>query len=133
MYKILISGSREVEESDFNISCVAFSILVTARQQGGMANIEVISGGARGIDTIARRAAKRVGAKFTEIPADWKKHGKAAGPIRNGLMLDLEPDLVWAFPVGKSIGTRNCIKQAKERGIHVTVFNTEEFFKEPNE
>lgn len=133
MYKILISGSREVEESEFNISCLAFSLFTIAREKGGIANLEVISGGARGIDTLARRAANRIGAKFTEVPADWKKHGRAAGPIRNRVMLDLEPDVVWAFPVGKSVGTRDCIRQAERRGIPVITANTKEYFEEPDE
>jgi hypothetical protein len=133
MFKILVSGSREIPETGINVLTLSFSLLTIARAEGGIANIEVISGGARGADEIARRAANKVSCKFTEIKADWGKHGRAAGPIRNGLMLDLKPDIVWAFPLGKSIGTRDCIKQARQRGIHVEIADTKKYFEVENE
>lgn len=49
---------------------------------------------------------------------DWKRHGKRAGPIRNGRMLrERNPDAVLAFPGGK--GTRNMVDQAQENGVEV--------------
>lgn len=51
-------------------------------------------------------------------PADWDRHGKAAGPIRNRQMLDEgKPDLVIAFPGGR--GTANMIEQAERAGVPV--------------
>lgn len=49
--------------------------------------------------------------------ADWDKHGKAAGPIRNQEMLDSGVDLVIAFPGGK--GTTDMVKRAKKAGVEV--------------
>jgi len=52
------------------------------------------------------------------FPADWSRHGKSAGPIRNRQMLiEGRPDIVVAFPGGK--GTANMIKQAVEAGVKV--------------
>ena len=52
--------------------------------------------------------------------ADWRKHGKAAGPIRNKAMIDEhKPDWLIAFPGGR--GTSNMIRQAQDAGIHVQV------------
>ena len=52
------------------------------------------------------------------IPAKWKLHGKAAGPIRNQLMLvEHKPDMVLAFPGGK--GTANMIKIARWNGVPI--------------
>ena len=49
---------------------------------------------------------------------DWEKHGRAAGPIRNKLMLDEgRPDLVVAFPGGR--GTANMVKQASAASVEV--------------
>lgn len=48
--------------------------------------------------------------------ADWTKHGKAAGPIRNRAMLT-GADLLVAFPGYK--GTADCVRQAHEMGIPV--------------
>ena len=52
-------------------------------------------------------------------PADWKRHGRAAGPIRNGEMLKDRPDLVVAFPGGK--GTANMVTQATNAGIEIVL------------
>lgn len=52
----------------------------------------------------------------TVFKADWNKHGKAAGPIRNGEMLK-DADMLIAFPGGR--GTEDCIRQAKKKGIPV--------------
>lgn len=81
--------------------------------------VELISGGARGIDTFARRwAFDDAGVDFHEFPADWEKYGKSASPIRNIKMLDEgKPDLVIAFPGGS--GTAHCVREAKKRGIEV--------------
>lgn len=51
--------------------------------------------------------------------ADWEKHGKAAGPIRNQSMLDNNPgiELVIAFPGGA--GTEDMKRRARARGIEV--------------
>lgn len=54
--------------------------------------------------------------------ADWKKHKKAAGPIRNQLMLDseiehIEECLLVAFPGGK--GTADMVRRAMRFGIEV--------------
>jgi hypothetical protein len=51
--------------------------------------------------------------------ADWDKHGKAAGPIRNQQMVDKEPSYMIAFPGGS--GTRDCARRADEAGIQVFI------------
>jgi len=50
-------------------------------------------------------------------PADWDKHGKAAGPIRNQEMLDQHPDFVLAFPGGN--GTADMVARARRAGVPV--------------
>lgn len=55
-------------------------------------------------------------------PADWKQYGKPAGHIRNKQMIDENhADLyaVLAFPLGKSPGTRGCMKYAERMGLMV--------------
>lgn len=83
----------------------------------------VISGGATGADAIAEEWAranikKRNGVSFRGFDADWKKHGKAAGPIRNQAMIDRgKPDLVLAFPGGR--GTADMVSRARAAGVEV--------------
>ncbi len=49
--------------------------------------------------------------------AEWQKHGAAAGPIRNGVMLTLEPDLVVAAPGNR--GTADMVAKAHAAGVEV--------------
>lgn len=49
-------------------------------------------------------------------------YGKQGGAIRNGWLLDEgRPDLVVAFPTKESVGTWNCLTQAKQRGLAVRI------------
>lgn len=65
---------------------------------------------------------------YTE-KAYWNLHGKAAGPIRNQLMLDkYDPDLVIAFP-GET-GTANMVKLSINAGIEVIFPGSSKLLKE---
>lgn len=55
-------------------------------------------------------------------PADWNKHGKAAGPIRNAEMVKLGADVCLAFLTPGCKGTVNCAALAQRAGIPVTPF-----------
>lgn len=78
----------------------------------------IIEGGALGADRCAMIWAEVQGIPVTTFSAEWKKYGKAAGPIRNKRMLDEgRPDYVIAFPGGD--GTADMVTQAKAAGITV--------------
>lgn len=83
----------------------------------------VITGGARGADTIAAISSSELGVPVQVFPANWSTYGRAAGPIRNREMLDQYPDLVLAFhsDLSKSKGTADCVREARKRGIKVEV------------
>lgn len=83
---------------------------------------EVITGGARGADSLADRAADNCGHFRIIFPANWIGQGKAAGPLRNLRMLDMQPDLVIAFrSEGESKGTDHMIGECRRRGVPVEV------------
>jgi hypothetical protein len=64
------------------------------------------------------RWAIEAGIPVKPYPADWRLHGRAAGPIRNTLMLvEGRPDLVVAFPGGQ--GTADMTKKALRAGVKV--------------
>lgn len=84
-------------------------------------DVEVIHGDARGADLLAAAAAMRLGFGVRAFPANWKLHGRAAGPIRNLQMLDERPDKVIAFHDGRSRGTQHTIDEARRRGIPVEI------------
>jgi len=78
----------------------------------------IISGCARGADTIGIEWAEQMHIRIDRFPADWKTHGKAAGPLRNQQMLDEGcPDLVVAFPGGS--GTADMVKRALTQHFEV--------------
>lgn len=78
----------------------------------------IIHGGAPGADNLAWWWAELSGISHWAFHADWKTHGKSAGPIRNQQMLDDgKPDLVVAFPGGN--GTADMVRRAKAAGVRV--------------
>lgn len=85
-------------------------------------DITIISGGARGVDSTAIDFAICNFCPFVEFTADWQKHGRSAGPIRNQQMLEQgRPDLVVAFPGG--VGTADMVARAKKANIPVRIIN----------
>lgn len=91
-------------------------------------NIRLVSGHARGADTFAEQYAAEKGIQIQVFPAEWKKYGRAAGPIRNRAMLEYakeETPVVAAFWDGESRGTGNMQKQAKAAGAECHIFSYE--------
>jgi hypothetical protein len=78
----------------------------------------IIEGGARGVDHYAAQWGDEHNLGRLTFFADWQKHGKAAGPIRNQAMLDEgHPVLVIAFPGGR--GTADMVTRAEKANIEV--------------
>lgn len=90
-------------------------------------NVEIVTGGARGVDQNADIIAGKLGYGRKVFPADWDRYGKKAGPVRNRQMADYllaaraDHIALLAFWDGKSPGTRHMIKTARELGIKVFV------------
>lgn len=109
--KVLVCGGRDFDNFDY-----LCGVLDTLHKDTPIT--ELIHGQARGADNQAAAWAARKDIPRRAFPADWTKHGKAAGPIRNKQMLaDGKPDLVVAFRGGR--GTANMIKQAEAAGVPV--------------
>jgi len=84
----------------------------------------VIEGEADGADTIAREESVKLGLTVVPFPAFWDRYGKAAGPIRNTVMLVKgKPDLVVPFHnhYEKSIGTFDMVQKAKHAKVKVVM------------
>lgn len=79
-----------------------------------------VTGPYKGADYWAHQWGKANGRNTVRVYADWKAYGKAAGPIRNGRMLEAHkaPDTKLAAFDGNR-GTEDCIRQAKRLGIEV--------------
>ena len=81
---------------------------------------EIVSGGARGIDTCAREYAKAHSLKLTEFLPEYSKYGKAA-PLKRNIQIINYADEVVAFWDGKSAGTKHVISNCKKQNKKVTV------------
>lgn len=97
---------------------------------------EIVSGGAYGIDTSARKFALQNGIKITEIRPDYTLHGRMAPLIRNDVIIK-KSDVVYIFWDGNSKGSayviRKCIETEKPFKVfkwqqdHFTECDTEDF------
>jgi cysteine synthase len=109
--KILVCGGREYTDRS-RVATVLQKCLDRYK------TITIIHGDARGADRLARDWAIDNSIDQIAFPADWDKHKKAAGPIRNQQMLDEgKPDLVIAFP--GNTGTADMIRRSRKTKIPV--------------
>lgn len=80
----------------------------------------IVSGHASGADALGERYAQERGYETEIYPADWKTHGRAAGPIRNAQMAAVADALI-ALWDGKSHGIKNMIETARKHNLQVAV------------
>ena len=104
--KVIIAGSRSIVDKD-----KVFEILDNYFKFMNIKEVEIVSGGARGIDTLAFEYASEKGMKCSVFMAKWTEKGKfdkGAGLKRNKLMGDYADALV-AIWDGVSTGTQHMI------------------------
>ncbi len=82
---------------------------------------EIVSGGARGIDSCAKQYAMEHLIKYTEFLPEYNRFGKAA-PLKRNIQIIEYADVVIAIWDGKSRGTKYVIEQCKRAGKEVTVY-----------
>lgn len=93
------------------------------RKLSDLVGIElIISGGAEGADTLARRFAKEHNIEIIEFLPNWNEHGKAAGPIRNEFIVKACTHIV-LFWDGRSPGTRSSLELAKKHKKRYRLIN----------
>lgn len=114
--KTIIAGSREG---------VTLRHVEDAVASCGWRITSVVSGGCRGADKIGEFYAEVHGIPVQLFPADWSKHGRMAGPIRNRQMAENAEALIAVWD-GKSRGTQHMIKTANQKGLKVFVHRVRE-------
>lgn len=107
-YRTIIAGSRTVE---------SLALVEMAIDASGFRITEVVSGCAAGADLFGEQWARAHMIPIKRFPADWRLHGKSAGPIRNQQMADYADQLIAVWD-GVSRGTKDMIEQAR----YLTVF-----------
>ena len=119
--KVIIAGGRDLTDYDVCLEGV---------KNAGFDITEVVSGHARGADSLGERFAQEAGLPLKLFPAEWDKHGRAAGPIRNNQMAAYADALI-ALWDGDSKGTRHMIQQAQKLGLKVHVERYDRRLKMP--
>lgn len=113
--RLAIVGSRGFQDYDFLKQCID---QLAANNE----IIEIVSGEARGADTLGERYARENGIPTKIFRPDWDKFGKSAGFRRNITIVN-NADVVAAFWDGRSRGTANTIDLTKKANKTLFIFN----------
>lgn len=117
-FKVIIAGGRDF--SDYSLLKARVDAALRTKSQTH--KIVIISGKARGADSLGERYAAERGYEISAHPADWEQYGKAAGYRRNAEMAQ-EGDALIAFWDGKSRGTKHMIDLAEKHGCLIRIVN----------
>ncbi len=120
-YSLAIVGGRTFTDK------AAFDAIMTdfISKRGGCMPSRVVSGGANGVDSLAREWALSHGVAVVQYLPDWNKHGRAAGIMRNKDIIDAS-DVVLALPTPSSRGTHDSIKRARKQAKELVVIDVPE-------
>ena len=113
--KVIIAGGREFD--NYELLCEKCDNILQNES-----DIEIVSGTCKGADLLGEDYANEKGYSIKQFPADWKKHQKSAGAIRNKQMA-LYADALICFWDGKSRGSKNMIDTANNNDLKVRVIN----------
>lgn len=114
--RILITGSRNWDDKwkleDILDQWAAAYVTI------GETDVILVSGACpTGADRLAEEEAVKLGMTVERHPADWNKHGKSAGFIRNQEMVNLGADVCLAFIKDGSKGATHTLNAARKAGI----------------
>ena len=112
--KLAVVGSRDFDDYVWMEHCLLSFVAAEEIEA-------VIYGGARGADALAARFASVHGIPLIVVPAEWKKFGRGAGPMRNAEIVRLA-DVIAVFWDGCSRGTRDTLERARRADRRVIIF-----------
>lgn len=123
--RVIIAGSRDFNDYDL-LKKSAIDIINKKTMLPDLSRI--VSGGARGADTLGERFANEMGLEITRFIPDWDGLDKRAGYVRNAEMAkfavqDDNDGMLIAFWDGKSKGTKHMIDLANKHGLEVHIVN----------
>ena len=112
--RVIVAGGRDFNDADRLTYILDGDFGLDRRDT-------ILSGMARGADSLAVEYANEAPTKLERYPAEWDKYGKSAGYKRNEQMAKLAEMLI-AFWDGKSRGTKHMIDIALREGLEVHVY-----------
>lgn len=120
-YKVIVAGSRSFNDYELAFKYLDKVKLITECMKKSMT---IVSGMARGADSIGVDYAKSRGLNIIEMPADWNKYGKSAGYRRN-LEMGKLANSAMVFWDGESKGSEHMINIMNElnKPVWVILYN----------
>lgn len=120
LYKVIIAGGRDF--ADYELLERKLDLLLNNKLDKSLPNhgIEIVSGTARGADSLGEVYAKKRGFAIKRFPANWDLYKKRAGYIRNSEMAEYA-DACVVFWDRQSRGSKHMIDLAQEKGLSVRV------------
>lgn len=119
-YKVIIAGSRKF--SDYNKLKSECDRILKDKLEDTETNVIIVSGAAKGADSLGEQYAHERGLQLESHPADWQKYNRSAGIIRN-IEMSKEADALIAFPKEgeENRGTSHMVKIANRKGLIVHI------------
>lgn len=122
--RIIVAGSRDF--NNYGLLKLTLKEYIESLGIVDLSQVIIVSGAAKGADTLGEHFAYDYGIDIRRFPAKWDEFGKSAGIIRNCEMAKYAAEkygVLFAFWDGKSKGTKNMIDLAKRYGLEVHVTN----------
>ena len=124
MVKVIVAGSRTFNDFAYLEKHLMAYFKANALHRK---DVEIISGTAKGADSLGEQFANKYGLKLTKFPADWNQYGKSAGYIRNEEMAKYAGEnsdgVLFAFWNNISSGTKNMINIARKYKLIINVIS----------
>ena len=117
-YRVIIAGSRSFND----YALLREQCLSILQEKMRTHRVIIVSGHARGADSLGERFANEFRLPYELHPAKWRLLGKAAGMVRNAEMAKCSNALI-AFWDGKSRGTGHMIKFARRNGLDISILD----------
>lgn len=124
MFHLIIAGGRDFD--DYALLARTVDEFLSDRQD----EVTVFCGKAQGADSLGARYAAERGYAIAYFPADWRRYGRRAGPVRNRKMAE-QADALVAFWDGSSRGTENMIENASRLHLKILVQDYKKEEREP--
>jgi len=112
--KVIVAGSRDIKN---------YNIVEEAILESGFEISSIVSGGARGVDSLGEQFARIHSydvLRFPVTPEEWRTLGRKAGPLRNQRMAENADALVAVWD-GSSRGTASMINLARKQGLKIYI------------
>ena len=116
--KLIIAGSRTITD---------FKLLEKAVRLSGFKPSVIISGGAKGVDTLGEIYAKNNNIELIQMNAEWSKYGRGAGFIRNENMAKVADSVLVLYTGKTSKGSIHMIKMSKKYKLNLYVYDLSKY------